>query len=94
MVGVAGPRMPRLKIRRDKVMSADGSPWDQKCEGVRLENGELIEEFRVWLSAKRLTAKTVKRHIGNLDLFINHCLLYDEIIRPKDGWDKIGYFLG
>lgn len=29
-----------------------------------------------------------------MDLFINHCLLYDEIIRPKDGWDKVDYFVG
>lgn len=75
-------------------MSDEYDQWDQACETIRKENAKLLEEFESWLSAKGLGRKTVDKHTGNVEFYVNEYLLYEDAIRAKDGWDEIASFLG
>ena len=41
-----------------------------------------------------LKARTVDKHIENAAFYVNECLLYDDAVRPEEGWNRIDYFLG
>jgi len=41
---------------------------EQKIEDLKIENTKLLFEFGNWLDEeKKLTQKTIKKHIGNVD---------------------------
>lgn len=66
-------------------MSDDYKKWEAECEKVRMENEKTLEAFGEWLEAKGLKEKTVRDHILNVDLFINHYLLYYDVTKAADG---------
>ena len=68
--------------------------YDQESQAIRAENSEVLEAFESWLRAKKLTERTVEKHSGNIDFYINHFLLYSELKRPAAGVDEIRLFLG
>jgi len=57
-------------------------------------NDKLLQEFREWLQAKGLTNKTVKKHVDNIDFYINEYLTYYEVKRPEEDIYEIKAFLG
>jgi len=67
---------------------------EKEREKIRQENDQLLEEFDLWLQGKQLTEATISKHLRNIDFYINHFLLYDEIIEAKDGCGGICEFLG
>ncbi len=60
----------------------------------RQKNRQILLEFANYLAAKKLAPKTIKKHLANIDFFINEYLLYDELVSPQDGIKKINHFLG
>ncbi len=73
-------------------MSDDYKKWEADCEKVRAENEKLLEVFKEWLEAKGLKEKTVRDHILNVDLFINHYLLYYDVTKAEDGTPSVSSF--
>lgn len=68
--------------------------YEAECGKIKTENKKVIVEFESYLSEKKLTASTIKKHSSNISFFINEFLLYEEPLRPKEGMNRIDYFLG
>lgn len=68
--------------------------YDRACEAMREKNAELLNEFTDWLQAQGLSEATVRRHLSNIDLYINHYLLYEQVTAPEDGSYDVGSYLG
>lgn len=73
---------------------ADYRDCEKECERIQQENSQLLKEFDLWLQGKRLTEGTIRRHLRNIDFYINHFLLYEEAIEAKNGASEIYGFLG
>ena len=68
--------------------------YDRACQAVLEENGELLKDFTGWLQAQGLSEATIRRHRSNIDLYINHYLLYEQVTAPSDGTHEVGGYLG
>ncbi len=75
-------------------MSDDLDKWERKCARIRKENDKILDKFGVWLYKKKLSDKTIRKHVGNIDFYINNFLLYDDAVKAKDGAFEVGMFLG
>ena len=49
---------------------------EQKCEAIRRENEDLLKLFEE--DMKDLSSKTIRKHLDNVDFYLNHYLLHDE----------------
>jgi hypothetical protein len=56
-------------------------------------NNVILEEFKHYMESSGLGKKTVNNHLGNVGLFVNDFLLWEEV-DPEDGYEEIGYFFG
>lgn len=72
----------------------DDEQWEELVEQIRNENAELLRRFADHLAAKNLSAKTIGKHVDNIDFYINDFLLYEEPLLPEEGVGSIDYFLG
>ena len=68
--------------------------YEQDCKRIRSVNSELIEDFKTWLTTKKLSPKTVEKHLSNVDFYINEFLLYEDAIEAKNGVGSVSMFLG
>ena len=58
-------------------------------------NENYLKMFEKSLEEKQLTAKTIRKHVSNIDFYLNDYLTYyDEIIKMEDGTQYTGSFLG
>lgn len=80
--------------REDPEMTDDYAQYERECERIRAENARLIEGFTNWLSAKGLGDPTIRRHCENIDLYLNHFLLYEDAENAASGVSGVGMFLG
>ena len=67
--------------------------YDKKVEENRKRNEKYIKEFEKWLKEKGLVDKTIRKHLNNVDLYINDYLNYYEITKVEDGIDDVYSFL-
>ncbi|HCE1609346.1 hypothetical protein [Vibrio alginolyticus] len=70
----------------------DYEEYEQLAEQQRVKNNQLLDSFEEHLKLEGLSEKTVSKHLSNLDFYVNHYLLYEEIIEPIDGIEEVGYF--
>ena len=68
--------------------------YEEKCNEIRENNKKLLAEFDSYLIAKKLSPKTIDKHVSNIDFYINDFLLYEEPLEPKEGVSRLNYFLG
>jgi site-specific recombinase XerD len=68
--------------------------YERECKRIRKENENLLIDFRKWLSDKKLSKKTIEKHVSSVDFYINDFLLYEDAIEVADGASNIGMFLG
>jgi len=68
--------------------------YESDCKKIRIANQHVIDEFQKYLKAKKLSDKTIDKHVSNVDFYINDFLLYEEPLKPHEGVDKLGHFLG
>jgi hypothetical protein len=68
--------------------------YEQDCERIRDINSKLLEDFATWLTAKKLSPKTVEKHLSNADFYLNEFLLYEDAIEARDGVGSVSMFLG
>ena len=52
---------------------------EKKIKENQTRNKKFIKEFEEWLKEKSLSDKTIKKHISNVDIFINDYLNYYDI---------------
>jgi site-specific recombinase XerD len=75
-------------------MSDDYEQYEFECERIRESNEKLLADFEAWLRASGLAAKTINKHVRNVDFYVNAYLLYEDAIEPQDGVRSVGRFLG
>ena len=68
--------------------------YEREASAIRKENEAHLKEFEDYLNAKGLSAKTIKRHLENVDFYINTYLLYEEANRIDAGCTMVNGFLG
>ena len=51
-------------------------------------------ESSVLLRERALAAKTISKHIDNIDFYINEYLLYEDAVEPQEGTYSVSMFLG
>ena len=68
---------------------------EKKLKENTKRNEDYLKMFKKSLEEKQLTAKTIRKHVSNIDFYLNDYLTYyDEIIKMEDGTQHIGSFLG
>lgn len=67
---------------------------DKMCESIRLSNSKYLDIFEHTLLEAGLKDHTIKRHLSNIDFYINDFLLYAEPLTMEHGIEKIDLFLG
>ncbi len=53
--------------------------YDQQVEQIREENALLLTAFQKWLENSRLSAKTVRNHVENVDFFTEYQKYYEPL---------------
>ena len=67
---------------------------DTLLETMSLKNKKVLNEFETYLQKSGITDKTISKDLNNIDFYINHYLLYDELISPEKGHDRLNDFFG
>lgn len=57
-------------------------------------NKKFLEEFKEYLILNKLSDKTIRNHLSNVELYINYYLNYYEVSKMEDGCHGVGMFLG
>lgn len=72
----------------------DYEKYKAAVEAIKKKNAEHIKRYRKWLEEKKLTATTIKRHISNVEFYINEYLNYYDAQEAKAGCYCIDGYLG
>ena len=75
-------------------MIDDYKQYEIECEKIRESNKKLLEDFENWLRKSNLADTTIRRHVENIDFYINEYLLYEDAIEPQAGVFSVSMFLG
>lgn len=59
--------------------------YEKKQKENEKRNRKFIKEFESWLNNKKLSPKTIRKHLQNIDLYLNYYLSYYEINKMEDG---------
>ena len=65
----------------------------KKIEENKKRNEKYIKEFEEWLNSKGLVKKTIRKHLQNIDFYINNYLTYYDIVKVEEGIDEVHLFL-
>ncbi len=68
--------------------------FEAECKKRREENNTFIIGFTSYLENKKLSKKTIEKHVGNIDFYMNDFLLYEEPMEASEGITELNYFLG
>lgn len=66
---------------------------EKKIKENQTRNKKFIKEFEEWLKEKSLSDKTIKKHISNVDIFVNDYLNYYDIETAEEGITSVYSFL-
>ena len=66
---------------------------ERKIKENQTRNKKFIKEFEEWLKEKSLSDKTIKKHLSNVDLFINDYLNYYDVETAEEGINSVYSFL-
>ena len=72
----------------------DVEDYDAAVEKNEKENERYLTLFEEWLRKQRLSEKTIKKHLNNIDLYINDYLNYYEPTPMREGTSMVDGFLG
>ena len=67
--------------------------YERKVEKNIKRNKKFIDEFEQWLIEKGFAKKTIRKHLSNIDLYINDYLNYYDITKMEDGMVDVYSFL-
>ncbi len=69
------------------------SNYDVELKKNSKRNEKFINAFEQWLNEKKLSPKTIRKHLCNADLYINAYLTYYDVVKMEDGADEVFMFL-
>lgn len=72
----------------------DYKEYEKECDRIRKDNDELLSLFEDDLTNAGLSSKTIRRHLSNVDFYINEYLLREEPLTIEYGTAKLDTFLG
>ena len=72
----------------------DYDTYLNKCTDIRKTNESLLTLFSEDLKKAGLAEKTIKRHLSNVDFYINEYLIRTDALPMKNGVTMIDDFLG
>ena len=67
--------------------------YEQNLEKNNKRNEKFLKIFENWLNDQKLAKKTIRKHLNNIDLYINYYLNYYEVISMEDGVNMVYSFL-
>jgi hypothetical protein len=68
--------------------------YERACATIRKENAKLMPDFEQRLSGQGLANKTIRRHVDNVDFYINTYLLNEDAVPASEGAGHVSMFLG
>ena len=75
-------------------MGFDYEAYEKECAAIREINELHLSGFETWLKNSGLAAKTIERHVSNVDFYINDYLCYYDAQDVQHGCYCVGRFLG
>jgi len=75
-------------------MGFDHEAYEKECAAIREINELHLSGFEIWLTNGGLSAKTVERHVSNVDFYINDYLCYYDARDVRHGCYSVDRFLG
>ena len=67
--------------------------YEEKLEKNYKRNEKFLKIFEKWLNAQNLAPKTIRKHLNNIDLYINNYLNYYEVTNMEEGVHMAYMFL-
>lgn len=81
-----------IEVDSEEALSVE--EVDAVTEKMNIQNEKILEDFSEYLKETGLVARTVEKHVENIDFYINTYLLYYEIQSPDQGHDALDDFFG
>jgi hypothetical protein len=82
-------------FQREKGITMDKYEiFQSECKKIKKENRKLLKGFSQYLASRKLSKKTIDKHVSNIEFYINEFLLYEEPLTANDGVSRLDYFLG
>jgi len=66
--------------------------YERECERIRKVNDGLLMIFETDLREKKLSEKTIRKHVDNADLLINNFLLREDALTMEHGIEYVDSF--
>ncbi len=66
--------------------------YELESKQMQAENGKLLAGFVEWMLEANLKERTIRKHVQNVDFYINHYLLYEDCTRAMDGISSVNGF--
>ena len=80
------------KSKEELRLSMDYEEYEAKCKEIREANTSYLKLFE--RDIKQLSPKTVRKHLDNVDFYINEYLLREDALSMKEGISEINGYLG
>ena len=85
-------------IEIDPEEALSESEVDVVMHKMNAQNEQILEDFKIYLEESGLAPKTIDRHTGNIEFYINTYLLYYDLESPHEGHYRLddfftGFFL-
>ena len=75
-------------------MGFDYEAFEKECDAIRKINELHLAGFGKWLKSSGLSGKTIRKHVSNVDFYINDFLCYYDARDAVQGCYSVGSFLG
>ena len=72
----------------------DEGDYEEKVKEIRKQNDLYLDKFVEWLENKGLVSKTIKKHVSNVEFYINDYLNYYDPTEMSNGCYELDGYLG
>ncbi len=76
------------------IEDMDGEDYDAICDRMREKNQRYLDIFETSMEDAGLSRRTINKHLGNVEFFLNTYLLYYDICEMEEGCYDVAGFLG
>ena len=66
--------------------------YELESKQIQDENSKLLTDFAEWMLGSNLKENTIRKHVQNVDFYVNHFLLYDDCTRAMNGISSLNGF--
>ena len=72
----------------------DYKEYEAACDREREKNQTYLDLFEKDLKAAKLAPKTIRKHLDNVDFYLNEYLLREDVLSMESGTNWVDSFLG